>query len=236
MIVSIAYSTSFKYNLSQYRSKIAAEKSLKQDQFIEKPKDYSFSTNQQKFDKSELFLDYGPNTEIKPKFDKFSKSELFLDYGPDTEIKPKFDKFSKSELFLDYGPDTEIKPKFDKSVLDYDYEEIKTDEPIAPINFPKIQRILVQKPDLTKDIQEARCKVNEEIKNHAQIFAKEKLVADLVALKQQVVTKLIERLDLRNTEQETCVKEKSHLIECLNSQSDCGDFIKVWRACQEIKK
>ena len=214
MIVSIAYSTSFKYNLSQYRSKIAAEKSLKQDQFIEKPKDYSFSTNQQKFDKSELFLDYGPNTEIKPKFDKFSKSELFLDYGPDTEIKPKFDK----------------------SVLDYDYEEIKTDEPIAPINFPKIQRILVQKPDLTKDIQEARCKVNEEIKNHAQIFAKEKLVADLVALKQQVVTKLIERLDLRNTEQETCVKEKSHLIECLNSQSDCGDFIKVWRACQEIKK
>ena len=214
MIVSIAYSTSFKYNLSQYRSKIAAENSLKQDQFIEKPKDYSFSTNPQKFDKSELFLDYGPNTEIKPKFDKFSKSELFLDYGPDTEIKPKFDK----------------------SVLDYDYEEIKTDEPIAPINFPKIQRILVQKPDLTKDIQEARCKVNEEIKNHAQIFAKEKLVADLVALKQQVVTKLIERLDLRNTEQETCVKEKSHLIECLNSQSDCGDFIKVWRACQEIKK
>ena len=214
MIVSIAYSTSFKYNLSQYRSKIAAEKSLKQDQFIEKPKDYSFSTNQQKFDKSELFLDYGPNTEIKPKFDKFSKSELFLDYGPDTEIKPKFDK----------------------SVLDYDYEEIKTDDPIAPINFPKIQRILVQKPDLTKDIQEAKSKVNEEIKNHAQIFAKEKLVADLVALKQQVVTKLIERLDLRNTEQETCVKEKSHLIECLNSQSDCGDFIKVWRACQEIKK
>ena len=152
----------------------------------------------------------------KSKFES-PKEVRIVEKSPDHSLPDKsLKKESQKDLYLDYGADT-----------------IETAKGLTSINYKKPLRVLVERPDLSKEIQEAKNRISNEKEKQENVLIKEKEVIDKVKILQQDFDQVLKRQDLRQKNTATCEKERLDLVKCLKKEIDCNEILIKWRFCQE---